>query len=123
MIDRNLAQKRIRESLVGFPPNVIDSYSAFATSGDLSSLDIVVRGVLYFYLAKKPQDSIEALPGSTRLVEDLGCDSLTMMDTVFMVESLLDVKIDDAELVEIRTLDDLRSHLRQKFQGGTPAVR
>lgn len=122
MIDSNLAQKRIRESLVGFPPNVITAYSAFAESGDLASLDVVVRGVLYFYLAKKPKDSIESLPGGTRLIEDLGCDSLTMMDTVFMVESLLDVKIDDAELTEIRTLDDLRGHLRQKFQGSASAA-
>ena len=121
MLDRSLAEKRVTELLTGFPPRVVEAYLAFATSGDHAQLDIVVLGVLYFYLAKKPATRLEDLPGSTRLIEDLGCDSLTMMDMVFMVEGLFDAKIDDTELAKIATLDDLRAHLRAHLQApGAP---
>jgi len=108
-----VAQKRADESLVGFPPHVVQAYLAFAGNGDLQNLDTVVLGVLQFYLATKPKDPLQALPGTTRLVEDLGCDSLSMMDMVFMVESLFDIKIDDTELTKISTLDDLRAQIRR----------
>jgi len=116
------AQKRANESLVGFPSRIIESYLAYAKSGDVASLDVVVLGVLQFYLAKKPKESLDALPGTTRLIEDLGCDSLTMMDTIFMVESLLDIKIDDTELARMTTLDELRGYVRRQVKNGAPSA-
>lgn len=121
MLDPATAEKRAQESLAGFPAPIIDAYRAFAVAGDLHALDTVVLGVLHFYMAKKPAGTLDGLPGTTKLADDLGCDSLTMMDTVFMVESLFDIKIDDSELVQIVTLDDLRAKLRQHVQ--TPPAR
>ena len=122
MINSVEAQKCIRETLVGFPPRVISAYHTFAEGGDAANLDIVVLGVLHFYLAKKPAEPLDALPGTTRLVEDLGCDSLTMMDTIFMVETLFKVRIDDAELIQLTTLDELRLHLRRLVKESGPAA-
>ena len=122
MINSVEAQKCIRETLVGFPPRVISAYHTFVEGGDASNLDIAVLGVLHFYLAKKPDEPLDALPGTTRLVEDLGCDSLTMMDTIFMVETLFKVRIDDAELIQLTTLDELRLHLRRLVKESGPAA-
>ena len=116
------AQKCINETLVGFPPRVISAYRAYSESGDEGNLDTVVLGVLHFYLAKKPTGTLDALPGTTRLIEDLGCDSMTMLDMVFMVETLFAVRIDDQVLPKIVTLDDLRLHLRQLLKDGVPSV-
>ncbi len=117
MIDPATAQERARASFAGFPQRVGSAYLAFAETGDAASLDTVVLGVLQFYLPKKPAGTLDALPGSTRLVEDLGCDSLAIMDVVFMVEGLFDIKIDDAALPQLATLDDLRTHLRRLVNG------
>ena len=106
------AQKRAKESLNGFPPEVISAYLCFAEKGDPEAFDKVVLGVLCFYLVKKPGQPLTSFPGGTNLVADLGCDSLTMMDTVFMVESLFDVKLEDSELPKLQTLDDLRNYVR-----------
>jgi hypothetical protein len=123
MISSADAKKRAAESLVGFPPRVVTAFHDFAESGDPAQLDVVVLGVLHFYLAKKPPGPLDSFPGNTRLIQDLGCDSLTMMDTVFMVESLFDIKLDDDELPRILTLDDLRLYLRrQAGPGSTPAT-
>jgi acyl carrier protein len=108
------AKKRAAESLVGFPARITNAYYEFAENGDPEKLDVVVLGVLLFYLAKKPQGTLDALPGTTRLIEDLGCDSLAMLDTVFMIESLFDMKLDDVDLARIKTLDDLRLYLRRQ---------
>jgi acyl carrier protein len=122
MLNLAEAQKRAAESLVGFPPRVIEAYLAYAQGGDPHSLDVVVLGVLQFYLAKKPGNPLDTLPGTTRLLEDLGSDSLTMMDTIFMAESLLDIKIDDTELARLTTLDELRGYVRRQVKSSTPSA-
>ena len=122
MINSAEAQKRIRETLVGFPPRIISAYQAFSEGGDVGNLDTVVLGVLHFYLAKKPAGTLDDLPGTTRLIDDLGCDSMTMLDTVFMVETLFSVRIDDQELPKLLTLDDLRLHLRHLVKVSVPST-
>ena len=122
MINPAEAQKRITETMVGFPLRVTSAYRAYSEGGDAGNLDTVVLGVLHFYLAKKPTGTLDELPGATRLIEDLGCDSMTMLDTVFMVETLFAVRIDDQVLPKIVTLDDLRLHLRHLVNAGVPSV-
>lgn len=109
------ARQRATEHLTGFPPAVVDAYLAFADTGDMTRLDDLVLGVLQFYLAKPPPTPLTELPGETRLIEDLGCDSLTMIDLMFIAESLLEIKIGDDELARLHTLAELRSHFRQRM--------
>jgi acyl carrier protein len=80
-----------------------------------------VLGILNFYLAAKPASPLEEMAGTTRLVEDLGCDSLTMMDTVFMVETVFDLKLEDADLAKLVTIDDLRELLRRRVSAAGKA--
>ena len=119
MITSTEAPQRVRETLVGFPPRITAAYVAFAESGEPADHDVVVLGVLQSCLAKKPKVSIDTLPGSTRLADDLGCDSLSMLEAVFMVESLFDIDIDDRDLVRLKTIDDLRDLLRQLVMVGS----
>jgi acyl carrier protein len=114
MISASDARELAREHLEGFPPSIADAYLAFAANGDQARLDEVVLGVLEFYLAKPPPASLAALPGTTRLREDLGCDSLTMIDLIFLSENLFAFKLADEELKQIATLDDLRRHFRER---------
>ena len=122
MISSSDARLRVQENLTGFPKSVSDAYLAFAETGDLARLDDVVLGVLQFYLAKPPAAPLATLPGSTRLIADLGCDSLTMIDVMFLAESLLGIKLADDELVRIETLDELRAHFRQRMSMGSDSA-
>ena len=115
MISSSDARLRVQENLTGFPQPVIDAYLAFADTGDLARLDQVVLGVLQFYLAKPPAAPLATLPGSTRLIADLGCDSLTMIDVMFLAENILGIKLADDELARIETLDELREHFRRRM--------
>lgn len=123
MISSSDARLRVQENLTGFPQPVIDAYLAFADSGSLAQLDEVVLGVLQFYLAKPPAAPLATMPGSTRLIADLGCDSLTMIDVMFLAENLLGIKLADDELTKIETLDQLRAHFRGRMTTvGDPAA-
>ena len=113
MITTAVAKQRALEQLAGFPAEIADGYIAFVEEVDHSRLRHVVLGVLQFHLAKPPAQPLVNLPGSTRLVEDLGCDSLTMVDTLFLAESLFDIRLADDELARVTTLDDLVEHFRQ----------
>jgi acyl carrier protein len=116
MISVAEARQRAQENLAGFPPSVVDAYLAFTEGGDFNRLDEVVLGVLEFYLAKKPGVRLTTMPGTTRLVQDLGCDSLTMADMIFLAEGLFGTKLIDEELARIVTLDDLRAHFRRQIE-------
>jgi acyl carrier protein len=123
MISSADARQRAKENLTGFPPAVVEAYLGFADHRDIARLDAVVLGVLQFYLAKPPAVPLATLPGSTRLVEDLGCDSLTMIDVMFLSEALLDIKLADDELTRISTLDELREHFRRRMdRADSPAA-
>ena len=115
MISITDARLRVQENLTGFPKPVVDAYLAFAETGDLARLDDVVLGVLQFYLAKPPAVPLVEMPGTTRLIADLGCDSLTMIDVMFLAEALLGIKLADDELTKIETLDELRAHFRGRM--------
>jgi acyl carrier protein len=115
MISSSDARLRVQENLTGFPTAVVDAYLAYADTGDLERLDEVVLGVLQFYLAKPPAAPLATLPGSTRLMADLGGDSLTMIDVMFLAENLLGIKLADDELTRIETLDQLREHFRRRM--------
>lgn len=115
MISPTDARRRVQENLTGFPQSVVEAYLGFADTADVARLDEVVLGVLQFYLAKPPPAPLPSMPGGTRLVADLGCDSLTMIDVMFLAENLLEIKLADDELAKIETLDELRAHFRRRM--------
>jgi acyl carrier protein len=115
MISAAEARKRAQENLTGFPLPVTESYLAFAETGNVEQLDRAVLGILDFYLAQRPAGPLTDLPGTTRLREDLGVDSLTMIDVLFQAEGLFDMKLADDELRAITTLDELRALFRQRL--------
>jgi acyl carrier protein len=107
------ARRRVAEHLVGFPESVTEDYLRYAQSGDANTLDRVVLGVVHFYQATPSLTPLIDLPTTTRLREDLGCDSLTMVEVAFLAESLLGVKLPDEELERLLTLGDLRDFFRR----------
>lgn len=57
-----------------------------------------------------------AVTPEARLNEDLGTDSLAAMELIMALEEKLDIEIDDAELDQFKTVNDLVSYLETKVQ-------
>jgi acyl carrier protein len=109
--------QRVREAMRGFPAGTAAAAEEFLTAKSASALDAMTLGVLAFYLPSKPgaaaKPDLAALPGTTRLVEDLAFDSLSMVEMNFLLEDVIGMKIPDDDLRALRTIDDLKALLRR----------
>jgi acyl carrier protein len=59
-----------------------------------------------------------AWPDDTRLVDDLGFDSLATIETVFFIEDLFQISVSNDEIMTVRTVGDLRRFLKSKLETG-----
>jgi acyl carrier protein len=108
------ASEECEKALGHLPPLAQAAFQHFAASGDVSALDPVVFAILDDYIPKAPDQPLAAMPGDTRLIEDLGFDSLAITEVVFFTEDLLGIRIANEEIMQVRTLEDLRGFVRRK---------
>lgn len=78
----------------------------------------MLAGVLRFHqpppTGQAPRLDPADAPGDTRLVADLGIDSLAMVEMTFLLQDLWGVTFTDDELRAIMTLDDLNRAILEK---------
>jgi acyl carrier protein len=96
------------------PAEARAAFQRFQASGDPAALDPVILSILDDYIPLTPAIPLAQQPGNTRLIEDLGFDSLAITEVVFFAEDLFDIKISNEEIIQVRTLDDLRGFIRGK---------
>lgn len=88
-----------------------DGRSARGTPAQRKSLDELVLALVAEHLGA---DATQVAPAS-RLVGDLGCDSLDLLQVAIAIEREMNVELPDAELERITTvqqlIDCVRKHL------------
>lgn len=105
-------------ALARFAPEIQAAHARFLATGDLQSADRVLLAIVRDFLPKKSGLAPGApLPDDSRLIEDLGFDSLAIAEIVFFLEDLYQVRIAQSQLIELRCIGDLRNHLRTRLQG------
>ena len=90
------------------------AFHKFEADGDLAALDKVILAILDDYIPRPSERPLDTLPGETRLMDDLGFDSLAITEVVFFIEDLFGIAIANHEIVLVRSLDDLRRFVRTK---------
>ena len=112
-----LSSPNIQEKLARLSPAAAQHYRQFMAAGGDQDLRVLVFEVLKYHLpktlAEAPPDS---WPDDARMMEDLGFDSLAMIETVFFVEDLFQISISNAEIVEVRTVGELLKFIRAKLE-------
>ncbi len=93
------------------------AFQRFQLADDPAALDPVILAILEDYIPREPAVPLAELPGGTRLIDDLGFDSLAITEVVFFAEDLFGISISNAEIIQVRTLDDLRGFIRRKVAG------
>ncbi len=117
------AARRANDPLGKFPEAVQLAYAQYRENGDSMAADAVVVAVVRDFVPKTvPLSSHDPLPDQARLIADLGFDSLAISETVFFLEDLFRVRITNAEIMEVRTVGELRAFVRRKLcaTGGGP---
>ncbi len=89
----------------------------FRETGSVSLLPTIVVGIIERFLEPEIRPKIKEGDGSLKLIDDLGIDSLTMMEIVVLVEDSLALSIDNDELRDLRTIDDVGAFIDAKVKG------
>jgi acyl carrier protein len=105
------------EALRHLPAEAKEAFRRFRESGDVTVLDPVILAILADFIPRKSARPLTDLPGDTRLMDDLGFDSLAITEVVFFTEDLFGISIANEEILQVRTLDDLRSFVHRKVAG------
>ena len=86
----------------------------FKKSAQPADLSLVVLGIMERFVERELRTTLSVATDSLRLREDLGLDSLTMMEIVMIAEEVLPITVSNEELTKLRTLGDVQAFILAK---------
>lgn len=107
----------LREALKRCAPSTIEAALDFRRTKDTKYLPEVVLGVIERFVEPDLRPKLRRGADDLRMVEDLGIDSLTMMEIVILVEDVAKMQIDNEELRHLRTVGDINTFIDCKVRG------
>ena len=116
----------LKEGLRRCSPETVEAAIRYREKGDVDAIPTIVFGILDRYQPATAAVKLSEANENTRLIEDIGLDSLTLLEIVLSIEEVLKLRIENEELREIRTLGQLNKFLHDKITGATtetPAKR
>jgi len=113
----------LKELLKRCPKGTYEAALALRAHKDVAQVPVIVMGIIERHLEPYQKEALAKGNDEIRLYEDLGVDSLTMLEIVMMVEQTLQVSIDNEELRDLRTIEDVKIYLDAKVKGEKPPER
>jgi len=107
----------LREALKRCSPSTFEAAIQFRKTGNAEHVGAVVIGVIERFVEPDLRVKLKDADDDIRLVEDLGIDSLTMMEIVILVEDVLQLTINNDELRNLRTVGDVKTFIDCKIRG------
>ena len=107
----------LRESLKRCSPSTFEAAVQFRKTGNPEHVPAVVIGVIERFVEPDLRVKLKDADDDLRLIEDLGIDSLTMMEIVILVEDVLQLTINNEELRNLRTVGDVKTFIDCKIRG------
>lgn len=104
------------------PSGTFEAAVEYRETSDPSLVPAIVSGIIERFLEPEAKPLLRSDKSDIRLFEDLGIDSLTMMEIVILVEETLNISFDNNELRELRTLEDIQAYMDSKATG-SPAPK
>jgi acyl carrier protein len=107
----------LRDTLKRCSPASVEAAVQFRKTQDANLVPAVVIGVIERFVEADIRPKLRQGDDDLRLVEDLGVDSLTMMEIVILVEDVLQMQINNEELRNLRTVGDVKIFIDCKVRG------
>ena len=116
-------EEDLKDLLKRCPLGTYEAALAFRKNKDIDQVEVIVMGIIDRHLEPEQREILADSDDTLRMYEDLGMDSLTMLEVVMLVEQTLEVSIDNEELRDLRTIGDVKSYLNAKAKGEEPPKR
>ena len=116
-ISHKQIEDELAELLKRCSPETLQAALSFRKSKDVNQIETIVLGIIDRHLEPEQREVFKGADDTFRLYEDLGLDSLTMLEIVMLVEQTLQVSIDNEELRDLRTIGDVKQYLDAKVRG------
>jgi len=116
-------EEDLKELLKRCPAGTYEAALQFRKNKDVVQIEIIVMGIIDRHLEPDQREILAKSDDTLRMYEDLGMDSLTMLEVVMLVEQTLQVSIDNEELRDLRTVGDVKAYLNAKAMGVEPPKR
>jgi 3-hydroxyacyl-[acyl-carrier-protein] dehydratase len=107
----------LREALKRCSPSTFEAAVQFRKTGNPEHVPAVVIGVIERFIEPDLRQKLRDADDDLRVIEDLGVDSLTMMEIVILVEDVLQLSINNDELRNLRTIGDIKTFIDCKIRG------
>jgi 3-hydroxyacyl-[acyl-carrier-protein] dehydratase len=108
-------EAELKESLKRCSPETVEAAIAYRKNGDKSQVAVIIMGILERVMEPDARPRLLEGTDDTRINEDLGIDSLTMVEVIMMVEETLDITVDNEELRNLTTIGDVKSFITRKL--------
>lgn len=113
--ETDLAQ--IQNSFRRCSSETVEAIVQYRSQKETALIPGIVYGIIERYVPSQSDVKLAEMPENTRLVEDLGIDSLTMLEVVLSIEEALSIRIENEDLMNIRTLAEVKTFVQNKSSG------
>ena len=107
----------LRETLKRCSSATLEAALNYRTTKDSAFVPVIVLGIVERFLDPEAVGKLRSGDDSIQFMEDLGMDSLTMIEAIMMVEESLGVSVNNDELMNLRSIGDLKSFIEEKLTG------
>lgn len=107
----------LRDSLRRCAPSAFEAAVQFRKTGNPDHVPSILMGIIERFVEPDLRPKLRGGDDELRLIEDLGIDSLTMMEIVILAEGVMQVSINNDELRNLRTVGDVKAFVDCKLRG------
>ena len=106
-------QENLKDTLRRCPEGTLEALLDYRANGNFESLSAFLIGCIKRHTDEEYQACLDAESDSVSFIDDLGIDSMTMMEVVMMVEECLQIQIDNQDLMNLQTIGDLNTYIKK----------
>lgn len=110
-------EAQLRDALKRCSPATVEAALRYRRTKEAALLSTIVLGIIERFLDPASVARLRESDDDVRMVEDLGLDSLTLIEAIMKIEEVLDISIKNEDLRNLRTLGDVRGFIEHKALG------
>lgn len=110
----------LKESLRRCSPKTVTAAVEYRKTRDAQHIPVIIVGIIERFVEPDLRPRLAGDCDELRVIDDLGVDSLTLMEIVMLVEEVVQMPISNDELKDLRTIGDIRVFVDCRARGVPP---